>query len=81
MCCNLADGILLGTVLLTYDTLLTLSIELEYIWGKKFKLGTLLYLLARYGIILYLVLLVVIHLIGTSFRVCLFPSLLLKQLT
>jgi Family of unknown function (DUF6533) len=81
MCCNLADGLSLGTVLLAYDTLLTLSIELEYIWGKKFKLGTLLYLLARYTTILYLVLLpVVIVLDVPSLRVCFLPQLWFKQL-
>jgi Family of unknown function (DUF6533) len=80
--CNLADGLSLGTVLLAYDTLLTLSIELEYIWMKKFKLGTLLYLLARYAIILHLVLWAVILFLDVpSLQVCFFPQLLLKQLT
>jgi Family of unknown function (DUF6533) len=74
MCCNLADGLSLETVLFAYDTLLTLSIELEYIWGKKFKLGTLLYLLARYAAILDLMLVeVVLFLDVPSFRVCFFP--------
>jgi Family of unknown function (DUF6533) len=82
MSCNLADGPTLGTVLLAYDTLLTLSIELEYIWGKQFKLGTLLYLLARYAAILDLVLSVVgLVLEASSLRVCFLPQLWFKQLT
>jgi Family of unknown function (DUF6533) len=74
VCCNLADGLSCGTVLLAYDTLLTLSIELEYIWRKKFKLGTLLYLLARYAAILYFVVFTVVFFLDDpSFRVCFFP--------
>ncbi|KIJ40147.1 hypothetical protein M422DRAFT_256976 [Sphaerobolus stellatus SS14] len=36
---------------LVYDTLLTLEDEVTLIWRKKFGLGTILYLLARYCII------------------------------
>jgi Family of unknown function (DUF6533) len=72
--CILADKLSLGTVLLAYDTLLTLSIELEYIWVKKFKLGTLLYLLARYAAILDLMLSAVgLFSDVPSVRVCFFP--------
>jgi Family of unknown function (DUF6533) len=79
--CILADRLSLGTVLLAYDTLLTLSIELEYIWVKKFKLGTLLYLLARYATIPYLVLSAVVPFLDvSSFRVCFLPQLWFKQL-
>jgi Family of unknown function (DUF6533) len=41
-------------VLLAYDSLLTLPHEVRYIWTQKFKLGTALYLLARYPTLLYL---------------------------
>jgi Family of unknown function (DUF6533) len=82
MCGNLADGLSRGTVLLAYDTLLTLSIELEYVWGKKFKLGTLLYLLARHAMILDLVLWAVVLFFDVpSLRVRFLPQLWRKQLT
>ncbi|KAF8527744.1 hypothetical protein JB92DRAFT_831448 [Gautieria morchelliformis] len=34
--------------LLAYDTLLTLPSEITYIWHKRIRLGSVLYLLARY---------------------------------
>ncbi|KAF8584605.1 hypothetical protein K439DRAFT_1616590 [Ramaria rubella] len=37
---------------LRYDTLLTFSSEARFIWQKKFQLGTILYLLARYPTLL-----------------------------
>ena len=36
------------TALLVYDTLLTLPLEVQYIWRKKLKLGSILYVFARY---------------------------------
>ncbi|KAF8579117.1 hypothetical protein K439DRAFT_1620803 [Ramaria rubella] len=36
----------------TYDTLLTFPTEVRFIWHKKFRLGTMLYLLARYSALL-----------------------------
>ena len=42
------------TALLVYDTLLTLSLEVKYIWRKKLKLGSILYVFARYPIVFYL---------------------------
>ncbi|KAF8573084.1 hypothetical protein K439DRAFT_1625314 [Ramaria rubella] len=42
--------------LLAYDTLLTFPSEVRFIWHKKFKLGTILYLLARYPALLVLLL-------------------------
>ncbi|KIJ40155.1 hypothetical protein M422DRAFT_256984 [Sphaerobolus stellatus SS14] len=44
--CNYAD-----MAALVYDTLLTLEDEVTLIWRKKFGLGSILYLLARYCII------------------------------
>ncbi|KAF8573868.1 hypothetical protein K439DRAFT_1624751 [Ramaria rubella] len=38
--------------LLAYDTLLTLPSEVRFIWHKKFRLGTILYLLACYPTLL-----------------------------
>ncbi|KAF8579758.1 hypothetical protein K439DRAFT_1620298 [Ramaria rubella] len=41
---------------LTYDTLLTFPSEVRFIWHKKFRLGTILYLLAHYPTLLELLL-------------------------
>ena len=42
------------TALLVYDTLLTFSLEVKYIWRKKLKLGSILYVFARYPAVFYL---------------------------
>jgi len=47
---------LAGVVLLVFDTLLTLSDEIDFIWRPKKRLVTLLYLFARYGGLLTLAL-------------------------
>ncbi|KIJ52254.1 hypothetical protein M422DRAFT_243042 [Sphaerobolus stellatus SS14] len=39
---------------LVYDTLLTLEDEVTLIWRKKFGLGSILYLLARYCLVAYI---------------------------
>ncbi|KAF8576834.1 hypothetical protein K439DRAFT_1622558 [Ramaria rubella] len=51
-----------------YDTLLTFPSEIRVIWHKKFRLGTMLYLLARYPALLELLLTV-------YFDLATFPSL------
>ena len=62
---------MLGTALLAYDSLLTLSEEVLYIWENKWKLGTLLYLLARYANILFLLIEIVLSFVNfTSPQVC-----------
>jgi Family of unknown function (DUF6533) len=47
--------------LLTYDTLLTLPSEITYIWHRRVRLGTVLYLLARYPMLLTFILLAYIN--------------------
>ena len=42
------------TALLVYDTLFTFSLEVKHIWGKKLKLGSILYVFARYPTVFYL---------------------------
>ena len=42
------------TALLVYDTLLTFSLEVKYIWRKKLKLGSVLYILVRYPIVFFI---------------------------
>ena len=41
----------LQTALLIYDILLRLAYEAKHTWQKKFRLGTVLYLLAQYSIV------------------------------
>ena len=50
---NSAKQLSLGTVIVVYDTLITLSHEVEYIWLKNVRLGTILYLSTRYGILIF----------------------------
>ncbi|KAF8478325.1 hypothetical protein JB92DRAFT_1840931 [Gautieria morchelliformis] len=38
--------------LLAYDTLLTLPSEITYIWRRRVRLGSVLYLIARYPALL-----------------------------
>ena len=52
--CNLVVILLFQIALVVYDTLLTLHYEIKYIWMKKFRLGSVLYLLARYSVIINL---------------------------
>ena len=64
---------LLETALLAYDSLLTLFEEVSYMWKKKWKLGTALYVLARYAMLLYIVIQTIFLLIGfASLQVCFF---------
>ena len=42
------------TALFIYDTLLTFSLKVKYIWRKKLKLGSVLYIFARYPVVLNL---------------------------
>ncbi|KIJ37193.1 hypothetical protein M422DRAFT_33883 [Sphaerobolus stellatus SS14] len=46
---------LAGAVLLLYDTLLTLPDEIEFMWKKRFRLGFFLYIMARYGFLISLI--------------------------
>ncbi|KIJ23018.1 hypothetical protein M422DRAFT_276485 [Sphaerobolus stellatus SS14] len=49
-----AYALLAGFVLLVYDTLLTIAEEIKFIWQRKFRLGSLLYIAARYGALIQL---------------------------
>jgi Family of unknown function (DUF6533) len=44
------------TALLCYDSLLTMALEINLIWQRKFRLAVLLYGLARYGAIIFFIL-------------------------
>ena len=70
-----ANKISPGTVLIAYDTILTLSNEITYIWQKKVKLGTVLYCLARYPILVVTLLNVIQPLFNVSLQVCLLSLL------
>jgi len=43
-----------GLTIMLYDTLLTLNKEISLIWQRRIRLGTILYMSARYGTILQL---------------------------
>ena len=62
------------TALFAYDTFLTLSQEIEFIWHKPLKLGTVLYLMARYSILLDFSLEMLLIFLNTSFKVGYFTS-------
>ena len=69
----LAKPLLLETALIAYDSLLTFSEEVIYIWKKKWKLGTVLYLLARYAMLLYMIQSIIMAFFNfTSLQVCFF---------
>lgn len=54
-----------GLCLLVYDTILTLPDEIEFIWNQSIRLGTFLYVSARYGLLCNLTLLFAID-VGTT---------------
>jgi Family of unknown function (DUF6533) len=58
--------LIINTVLVVYDTIITLSYEVEYIWRRKFKLGTALYLVSRYLTLLYFLLVILNNFINAS---------------
>ena len=68
----LANSPTVGTVLLAYDSLLTLFEEVSYIWKKKWKLGTVLYLLTRYALLVFTLIETILSLNFTSLQVCFF---------
>ena len=57
-------------VLLMFDTLLTLPSEIKYIWCKKCKLGTILYVLARYPVLASFIIELYLSFFVTSLPVC-----------
>jgi Family of unknown function (DUF6533) len=52
---------LIQAALLTYDTLLILPSEITHIWGRRVRLRTILYPLARYPVLLCLILMVYVN--------------------
>jgi Family of unknown function (DUF6533) len=71
--CNPANSLAVETALLAYDSLLTMDPEIGYIWKTKFKLGTALYLLARYIMLLDQLFMIIQHLLKfPSPQVCFF---------
>ena len=59
-----------AVALLAFDTLLTLSSEIKHIWGKQFRIGTILYLLARYPLLAIYLIDIYTSLFVTSIPVC-----------
>ncbi|KAF8471536.1 hypothetical protein JB92DRAFT_3134975 [Gautieria morchelliformis] len=54
--------------LLAYDTLLTLPSEITYIWHRRVRLGTVLYLLARYPALLAFIISVYLDIANIPFE-------------
>ena len=57
-------------VLILFDTLLSLPSEIRYIWCKKPRLGSILYILARYSTLTVLIIYMYIIFFVTSLQVC-----------
>ena len=53
-----------------FDTLLSLPSEIKYIWCQKPRLGSILYILARYSTLAILLIESYTHLFVTSLQVC-----------
>ncbi|KIJ54221.1 hypothetical protein M422DRAFT_241473 [Sphaerobolus stellatus SS14] len=54
------NSVLVASIaLLVYDMLLTFSAEFHFIWRTKFRLATALYVVARYGRLLYLLMAII----------------------
>ncbi|KIJ25874.1 hypothetical protein M422DRAFT_273106 [Sphaerobolus stellatus SS14] len=64
-----AYALLAGFVLLVYDTLLTTAEEVKYIWGRKFRLGSLLYITARYGALVKLTAFILNYIVSETERI------------
>lgn len=64
-----SNGSVFHIALLTYDTILTLSDEIDCIWKKRFTLGSGLYLLARYPMLLFLFMEALLQFLNDSLQV------------
>lgn len=62
------------TVLL-YSTLLKLPQEIRYIWSKRCSLPALLYMLTKYGALIYEGLYLVV-ILGVTTRLCIIPNMI-----
>ena len=56
--------------LIMFDTLLSLPSEIKYIWCQKPRLGSILYILARYSTLAVLLIEIYTNLFITSLQVC-----------
>ncbi|KAF8518315.1 hypothetical protein JB92DRAFT_2903184, partial [Gautieria morchelliformis] len=72
--------IVAALALLIYDTLLTLPSEIKYIWCKTVKIGTILYLFARYLLMALFVLAIYGSLSNLSVEKCITIARLLHAL-
>ncbi|KAF8524763.1 hypothetical protein JB92DRAFT_2879205, partial [Gautieria morchelliformis] len=72
---------LAALALLAYDTLLTLPSEITYIWRRRVRLGTVLYLLARYPAILVSIITVYLDIanIPLEYDICVFLYIILYR--
>ncbi|KIJ49888.1 hypothetical protein M422DRAFT_246258 [Sphaerobolus stellatus SS14] len=68
--------LLAGFVLLVYDTLLTTAEEIKFIWWRKFRLGSLLYIAARYGALIKLTAFVLNYIVNGTERIIVYNQYL-----
>ena len=68
MICHLCIS-LSHLVIILYDTILTLSQEKDLVWGRQFRLAAVLYMMARYGTVLYFLALILGLNIATTAQV------------
>ena len=60
----------ISIALLMFDTLLTLPMEVEYIWSEKPRIGSVLYGLARYPTLAFLLIYIYIYIFIVPIQVC-----------
>ena len=68
MICHLCIS-LSHLVVILYDTISTLSLENDLVWGRQFRIAALLYMMARYGAILYFLAFILALTIATTAQV------------
>ena len=68
MICHLCIS-LSHLVVILYDTIFTLSLENDLVWGRQFRIAALLYMMAHYGAILYFLAFILALTIATTAQV------------
>ena len=71
------DGFL--TALLYYDYALTFGMEVKYMWGRRFRISTMLYVWCRYGLVANVIYLLTIAGKIDHIRVCFRPFQMMRS--
>jgi len=64
----------LPIAIIVYETYLHLSDEWKYIWKKPHRVGSILYLLSRYGTLVTIILVIFQFSLSPGLKVCFFSS-------